>query len=203
LNCRVWPVNAGSDVLYDKDFYQQKCSKTIFIGRGSQGNHIGHKRIFVKALIREKVHANAITVLISALLPWEGLVGVVCKMGGHIPFKDAIKLPDVATCWKFLAPEAKQYPFWHPWWGPILSLGCSKLHTTCTSNFAGDALVLPLDKTHFFNQINHWKVVLCPFFPLPNSWISLLFHPNTFRLHTIPLQKWLNFGVNTFSPNIL
>jgi hypothetical protein len=46
--------------LYHKDLYQQKWPKTTFIGRGSQGNHSGHKRLFVKALIREKIHANTL-----------------------------------------------------------------------------------------------------------------------------------------------
>jgi hypothetical protein len=36
--------------LYHKDLYQQKWLKTIFTGRRAQGNHIGHKRIFLKAL---------------------------------------------------------------------------------------------------------------------------------------------------------
>jgi hypothetical protein len=46
--------------LYHKDLYQQKWPKTTFIGRGSQGNHSGHKRIFIKELICEKIHANTL-----------------------------------------------------------------------------------------------------------------------------------------------
>jgi hypothetical protein len=49
--------------LYHKDLCQQKWLKKIFTGRGSQGNHIGHKRIFLKALICEKIHANTLQIL--------------------------------------------------------------------------------------------------------------------------------------------
>jgi hypothetical protein len=49
--------------LYHKDLYQQKWPKTTFIGRGSQGNHSGHKRLFVKALICEKIHANTLQLM--------------------------------------------------------------------------------------------------------------------------------------------
>jgi hypothetical protein len=48
--------------LYLKDLYQQKWLKTIFTGRGAQGNHIGHKRIFLKALIHEKIPANTLQI---------------------------------------------------------------------------------------------------------------------------------------------
>jgi hypothetical protein len=49
--------------LYHKDLYQQKWLKTIFTGRGAQGDHIGRKRIFLKALMREKIHANTLQIL--------------------------------------------------------------------------------------------------------------------------------------------
>jgi hypothetical protein len=48
--------------LYHKDLYQKKWIKPIFTGRGAQGNRIGHKRIFIKALIRERLHANTLQV---------------------------------------------------------------------------------------------------------------------------------------------
>jgi hypothetical protein len=49
--------------LYHKDLYKQKWPKTTFIGRGSQGNHSGHKRILIKELICEKIHANTLQLL--------------------------------------------------------------------------------------------------------------------------------------------
>jgi hypothetical protein len=48
--------------LYHKDLDQQKWPTAIFTGRGAQGNHIGHKRFFVKALIHEKIHANTLQI---------------------------------------------------------------------------------------------------------------------------------------------
>jgi hypothetical protein len=68
LNHMMWGpsrINAATNTirsLYHKDLYQKKWPKTIFTGRGAQGNHIGHKRILIEALICEKIHTNTLQI---------------------------------------------------------------------------------------------------------------------------------------------